>query len=61
MRGLRNSNKEPGENRIYTAGEKEFIAETDRKKSGIPLNRSLQADIKIMREELDLNNYEFPF
>ncbi len=61
MRGLRNSKKEPGENRIYTAGEKEYDAEIDRKKKGIPLNRSLQADIKTMKDELDLDNYEFPF
>ena len=61
MRGLRNSKKEPGEKHIYTAGEKEYYAEVDRKKKGIPLNQSLQQDIKIMKDELDLNNYEFPF
>ena len=61
MRGLRNSKKEPGENRIYTAGEKEYEAEIDRKKNGIALNQSLQADIKIMKEELGLDDYKFPF
>ncbi|GAH04814.1 unnamed protein product, partial [marine sediment metagenome] len=61
MRGLRNSKKEPGEKHIYTAGEKEYYAEVDRTKKGIALNQSLQQDIKIMKKELNLNNYEFPF
>jgi LDH2 family malate/lactate/ureidoglycolate dehydrogenase len=61
MRDLRGSRKIPGAERIYTAGEKEFIAETKRKKDGIPLNKSLQNDIKIMQSELGLYNYKFPF
>jgi LDH2 family malate/lactate/ureidoglycolate dehydrogenase len=61
MRGLRGSRKEPGEDRIYTAGEKEYDAEIDRRKNGIPLNQSLQTDIKIMKEDLKLDNYQFPF
>ncbi|MHA2289621.1 MAG: Ldh family oxidoreductase [Promethearchaeota archaeon] len=61
MRGLRSSKKEPGEDRIYTAGEKEYDAEIDRRKNGVPLNQSLQTDIKIMREELNIDGYDFPF
>lgn len=61
MRGLRNSKKAPGEKRIYTAGEKEYEAELERKKTGIPINKNLQEDIKIMQKELGLNNYKFPF
>lgn len=61
MRDLRNSPKEPGENRIYTAGEKEYDAEIERKKAGIPLNKSLQEDIKQMKEELSLYSYNFSF
>jgi LDH2 family malate/lactate/ureidoglycolate dehydrogenase len=61
MRDLRNSPKEPGENRIYTAGEKEYKAEIERIKKGIPLNKSLQKDIKKMQEELSLDNYNFSF
>ena len=61
MRDLRNSAKEPGEERIYTAGEKEYYSEVDRKKTGIPLNKSLQNDIKIMQKELSLNKYNFSF
>jgi LDH2 family malate/lactate/ureidoglycolate dehydrogenase len=61
MKGLRNSKKEPGQNRIYTAGEKEFYAEKERSKKGIPINKSIQRDIKIMKEELDLKKYNFSF
>ncbi|MFX0021538.1 MAG: Ldh family oxidoreductase [Candidatus Hermodarchaeota archaeon] len=61
MRDLRESRKIPGTKRIYTAGEKEYLAEIERKKSGIPLNKSLQEDIMTMQKELKLNKYNFPF
>ncbi len=61
MGDLRGSRKIPGTEKIYTAGEKEFLAEIDRRKTGIPLNKSLQEDIMIMKTELKLNEYTFPF
>ncbi|MFW9897252.1 MAG: Ldh family oxidoreductase [Candidatus Thorarchaeota archaeon] len=61
MRELRGSRKAPGKDKIYTAGEKEYSNEIERKKTGIPINKSLQKDIKIMKEELGLNKYNFPF
>ncbi len=61
MKGLRNSKKAPGCDRIYTAGEKEFESEEERCKTGIPINENLQQDIKIMQEELGLMKYNFPF
>ena len=61
MRGLRSSKKEPGADRIYTAGEKEYDVMTSRGKTGIPLNKSLQEDIKTMREELSLDKYQSLF
>jgi L-2-hydroxycarboxylate dehydrogenase (NAD+) len=61
MRDLRSSKKEPGRERIYTAGEKEYISENKRSKSGIPLNKSLQDDVKIMQKELHLDKYKFNF
>ncbi len=61
MKDLRNSPKEPGAKKIYTAGEKEYIAYLERKNTGIPLNESLQNDIKVMQKELNLKNYNFPF
>jgi len=61
MRGLRSARKIPGEERIYTAGEKEYISEIDRKKTGIPLNKSLQDDIKTIQKELGLDKFNFNF
>ena len=61
LRSLRGSKKMPGQERIYTAGEKEYLAWRDRKEKGVPLNRELQAEIKQMIEELELQGYEFPF
>ncbi|MFX1417645.1 MAG: Ldh family oxidoreductase [Promethearchaeota archaeon] len=61
MRDLRGSRKIPDTDRIYTAGEKEFIAENMVKIKGVPLNRSLQNDIKIMQKELGLDKYKFAF
>lgn len=61
MRELRNSKKVPGKERIYTAGEKEHYNEVERRKTGIPLNKSLQKDIKTMQKELSLDKYDFPF
>ena len=61
MRELRSSKLAPGKKKIYTAGEKEFIDEMDRRKTGIPINKSLQEDIKTMQRELGLNKYDFSF
>lgn len=61
MRGLRSAKKIPGEDKIYTAGEKEYIAGNERREKGIPLNKSLQDDIKIMQSELGLDQYKFEF
>lgn len=61
MRDLRNSPKEPNVEKIYTAGEKESMAEIERREKGIPLNISLQNDIKLMQKELGLDQYKFPF
>jgi LDH2 family malate/lactate/ureidoglycolate dehydrogenase len=61
MRTLRNSKKEPGAERIYTGGEKEYINEIEKLKTGIPLNKSLQQDIKLIKNELGLEKYNFNF
>jgi len=61
MRELRSSKLAPGKKKIYTAGEKEFNAEMDRRKTGIPINKSLQEDIKTMQRELGLDKYNFSF
>ena len=61
MRDLRSSKKTPDKERIYTAGEKEYIAEQVRVKTGIPLNKNLQQDILTIQKELGLTHYKFPF
>ncbi len=61
MRELRSSKKAPGAERIYTAGEKEYIDTQERLETGIPLTKSVQEDIKIMQQELSLYNYKFAF
>ncbi|MFX1339635.1 MAG: Ldh family oxidoreductase [Promethearchaeota archaeon] len=61
MRGLRKAKKVPGKERIYTAGEKEYLKEQERIKTGIPINKNLQQDILIMQKELGLIQYNFPF
>ncbi|NHJ86657.1 MAG: Ldh family oxidoreductase [Asgard group archaeon] len=60
-RSLRASKLAPGQERIYTAGEKEYEIEKKIRKTGISLNKSLQNDLKTMKEELGLKQYKFPF
>ncbi|MFH1415049.1 MAG: Ldh family oxidoreductase [Elusimicrobiota bacterium] len=61
LRSLRNSEKMPGQDRIYTAGEKEHIAWLERKDKGVPLSPDLQEEIKQLVAELSLKGYDFPF
>ena len=59
-RQLRASKKAPGCSRIYTAGEKEYLAWLDRKDKGIPVGRSVQKDLISVRDALGLD-YHFAF
>jgi len=61
LRGLRASRKMPGHERIYTAGEKEYLTWQERKKTGIPLNRSLQKELAQLRDECGLENCSLLF
>ena len=61
LRELRDSRKAPGEKRIYTAGEKEYLAFLDRKEKGVPLNDSLIKTIKTLKDEYGLDSYKFDF
>ncbi|MCU0849141.1 MAG: Ldh family oxidoreductase [Spirochaetes bacterium] len=61
LREIRASRKMPGQERIYTAGEKEYLAWLDRKDRGVPVNLSLQKEIRTMIGELGLKGYDFPF
>lgn len=61
LREIRASKKMPGEERIYTAGEKEYLAWLDRKDKGVPLNEKLQKQFIQVRDELGLTKYKFDF
>jgi len=60
LRDLRGSEKAPGQDRIYTAGEKEYLAWQERKDKGVPVGESVQREILEVRDALRLP-YHFPF
>lgn len=59
-RALRASEKAPGQERIYTAGEKEYLVWLERKEKGVPVSESVQKEFIAVRDELGLP-YTFPF
>lgn len=59
-RELRASKKAPGQERIYTAGEKEHLAWLERKDKGVPVGEAIQKEFIALRDELKLD-YKFPF
>ena len=59
-RELRASRKAPGYDRIYTAGEKEYLAWLERKDKGVPVGESVQKEFVELRDKLGLD-YRFPF
>jgi L-2-hydroxycarboxylate dehydrogenase (NAD+) len=61
LRELRASKKAAGHDRIYTAGEKEYLVWLERKDKGVPVNEPLQKDIRALVKELHLTGYNFPF
>ena len=60
IRAVRASKKAPGQERIYTAGEKEHMIRLSRK-DGVPINESVQKEIIGVRDELGLTDYKFPW
>ena len=61
LRELRASAKMPSQDRIYTAGEKEYLAWLSRKDKGVPLNDSLKKNITALKGEYKLDSYDFNF
>lgn len=61
VRDLRASQKAPGHDRIYTAGEKEYENYLYRKDKGVPINDALKRDIITLKKELTLDKYKFDF
>ena len=60
LRDLRASKKAPGQDRIYTAGEKEYLVWLDRKDKGVPVGEAVQKEFIAVRDKYNLN-YKFPF
>jgi LDH2 family malate/lactate/ureidoglycolate dehydrogenase len=51
LRQLRASKKAKGQERIYTAGEKEYLAFVARTKTGIPINPAVRSSLTAVRDE----------
>lgn len=60
IRKVRASKKAPGEDHIYSAGEKEWNVWLQRKDSGVPINESVQKEMNDVRDKLGLD-YVFPW
>lgn len=60
LRDIRASKKAPDQERIYTAGEKEYLIWKERENSGVPINEAVQKEICEVRDHLGLS-YTFPW
>ncbi len=60
LRSVRASKKAPGAERIFTAGEKEYLVRMART-DGVPINESVQKEINEIRDTLGLDKYIFPW
>lgn len=61
LRELRGSEKAPGQERIYTAGEKEYDVWMYRKDKGVPVTEAVQKEFIGLRDEFGLTQFKFPF
>ena len=61
IRIFHGSQKAPGEERIYVAGEKEYLMKQKREKEGIPVNKTLQKMILELKKKWALDHFIFPF
>ncbi|HSV88451.1 MAG TPA: Ldh family oxidoreductase [Bacteroidales bacterium] len=57
LRQLRTSRKVPGQDRIYTAGEKEFEISRIRSQQGVPIEEDLLAELRGLCKEYGLEEY----
>lgn len=61
LRDLRGSEKAPGQERIYTAGEKEYDVWMYRKDKGVPVTEAVQKEFIGLRDKFGLTQFKFPF
>jgi L-2-hydroxycarboxylate dehydrogenase (NAD+) len=57
LRDLRNSQKMPGQDRIYTAGEKEYHIWLERQNKGVPFSKPLLEEFRGLCKEYNLEEY----
>jgi L-2-hydroxycarboxylate dehydrogenase (NAD+) len=60
LRAIRASKKQPGAERIYTAGEKEYEIWKQRENVGVPVSEPVQKEMSAVRDQLKLK-YVFPW
>jgi LDH2 family malate/lactate/ureidoglycolate dehydrogenase len=60
LRALRASAPAPGEVKIFTAGEKEYLTWLDRRDKGVPVGPAVQKELITVRDSLGLE-HRFPF
>ena len=60
IRKIRDSKKAPGHDKIYTAGEKEYLIWQERKDKGVPISEPVQKEMSSVRDALKLK-YVFPW
>ena len=60
LRELRSARKVPGQPRIYTAGEKEYLTSLERRTKGVPVTAGVQRELVEIRDQQGLD-YRFPF
>jgi LDH2 family malate/lactate/ureidoglycolate dehydrogenase len=56
---IQNSPKLPGTDRVYYPGQKEYLAEQDSLKNGIPIDQSMVSTIQQIQDELGLTILKF--
>lgn len=61
LRQLRASEKAPGHDRIYTAGEKEYEIWQFRRDKGVPVGEAVQKELIGLRDRFGLTGFKFPF
>jgi len=61
LRALRASKKMPGQDRIFTAGEKEYMAGIERSEKGVPLNGSVRKEFRDIVDRFSMVKYRGSF
>lgn len=59
LQKLQQSKKAPGHDRIYVAGEKEYEIEQQRLAEGVPINDTLRATLRRVKDELGIDGRGF--